>query len=383
MICDEAESIHGELSLVCIRIISIRRKIMRPLIAYFSETALENNLAVLKTRAPNSKYCAVIKANAYGHRVENLIPILNRQVDYMAVAMREEADDIREKGGILPILLLEGLFDQDEYILASERDYCVAVGNNRQLEMLMEVSLVEPIDIFLKVDTGMHRLGFSPEEATDVIAKLEASSNVKSLTLMTHFATSDEKNSPLLQTQVERMATLNAFNLPQSLANSAAILTLPVTHHDVVRMGISLYGISPIDDSTGADFGLKPLLTLTSKIIHHTQIDAGESVGYGAKFIAPETMPIGVIACGYADGYPREITQDAYVLVGKYRAPIIGRPAMDMMMIDLRNVPKDAWQESVEIFGEQLPLEKVAGWAGTIPYTILTYIAKRVHFLQR
>src|SRR5699024_9088944 len=264
MICDEAESIHGELSLVCIRIISIRRKITRPLIAYFSEAALENNLAVLKARASNSKYCAVINANAYGHCIENLIPILNRQVDYMAVAMREEADDIREKGGILPILLLEGLFDQDEYILASERDYCVAVGNNRQLEMLMEVSLVEPIDIFLKVDTGMHRLGFSPEEATDVIAKLEASSNVKSLTLMTHFATSDEKNSPLLQTQVERMATLNVFNLPQSLANSAAILTLPVTHHDVVRMGISLYCISPLDDSTVADFGLKLLLTLSS-----------------------------------------------------------------------------------------------------------------------
>ncbi len=356
---------------------------MRPLIAYFSEAALENNLAVLKAKAPNSQYCAVIKANAYGHRVENLITILNRQVDYMAVAMREEADDIRAKGGTLPILLLEGLFDQREYLLASDRNYCVAVGNTRQLEMLMEAVLTKPIDIFLKVDTGMHRLGFSPEEAAGVIAKLEASSNVKSITLMTHFATSDEKNSPLLRTQVERMATLKSFNLPQTLANSAAILTLPVTHHDVVRMGISLYGISPIDDSTGSDFGLKPLLTLTSKIIHHTEINAGESVGYGAKFVAPERMPIGVIACGYADGYPREITQDAYVLVGKHRAPIIGRPAMDMMMIDLRSVPKEAWQDNVEIFGEQLPLEKVASWAGTIPYTILTHIAKRVHFLQR
>ncbi|UNM95451.1 alanine racemase [Ignatzschineria rhizosphaerae] len=356
---------------------------MRPLIAYFSEAALENNLAILKGKAPNSQCCAVIKANAYGHRVENLIPILNRQVDYMAVAIREEADDIRQKGGELPILLLEGVFSANEYQIASEQNYYVAIGNNRQLEMLQSIDLESPLNIFLKVDTGMHRLGFTPEEAPSIVTQLKALSSVASITLMTHFATSDEKDSPLLKRQVERMSALDRLQLPQTLANSAALLTLPMTHHDIVRMGISLYGISPIDDSTGKYFGLKPLLTLTSKIIHTTMIDEGESVGYGAKFIAPERMPIGVIACGYADGYPREITKEAYVLVGKYRAPIIGRPAMDMMMIDLRDVPQTAWNELVEIFGEQLPLEKVAAWAGTIPYTILTHIAPRVHFLKR
>ena len=356
---------------------------MRPLIAYFSEAALENNLAVLKGKAPNSQYCAVIKANAYGHRVENLIPLLNRQVDYMAVAIREEADDIRDKGGILPILLLEGVFSVDEYQMASERNYCVAVGNQKQLEMLKMAEIKNPLAIFLKVDTGMHRLGFTPEEAAKIVTELQSLPSVQSITLMTHFATSDEKDSPLLQRQVARMKPLEALQLPQTLANSAAILTLPVTHHDMVRMGISLYGISPIDDSTGEDFGLKPLMTLTTKIIHHTNIMKGESVGYGAKFIAPENMPIGVIACGYADGYPREISDEAYVLVGQYRAPIIGRPAMDMMMIDLREVPIDAWDETVEIFGETLPLEKVAGWAGTIPYTILTHVAPRVHFVKR
>lgn len=356
---------------------------MRPLIAYFSEAALENNLAVLKEKAPNSQYCAVIKANAYGHRVENLIPILNRQVDYMAVAIREEADDIREKGGTLPILLLEGVFAENEYQIASERNYCVAVGDERQFKMLKNASIETPLSIFLKVDTGMHRLGFSPEEAMRVVAELQALSTVKLITLMTHFATSDEKDSPLLRRQIERMQVLDELRLPQTLANSAAILTLPMTHHDIVRMGISLYGISPIDDSIGADYGLKPLLTLTSKVIHHAEIEAGESVGYGAKFIAPEKMSIGVIACGYADGYPREVSEDAYVLVGNHRAPIIGRPAMDMMMIDLRDVPKSSWDEDVEIFGDHLPLEKVANWAGTIPYTILTHIAGRVHFFNR
>lgn len=356
---------------------------MRPLIAYFSEAALENNLAVLKSKAPNSQYCAVIKANAYGHRVENLIPILNRQADYMAVAIREEADDIRNKGGELPILLLEGVFAKEEYQIASERNYCVAIANQHQLEMLKTSDLQAPIAIFLKVDTGMHRLGFSPEEVPAIVKELQHLEVVKSITLMTHFATSDEKDSPLFQRQIERMNALRELELPQSWANSAALLTSPTTHHDIVRMGISLYGISPIDDSIGMDFGLKPLLTLTSKVIHHTEIAEGESVGYGAKFVAPEKMPIGVIACGYADGYPREITDEAYVLVGKYRAPIIGRPAMDMMMIDLRGVPSYAWNDQVEIFGEQLPLEKVAAWAGTIPYTILTHVAQRVHFFKR
>lgn len=355
---------------------------MRPLIAYFSESALKNNIAVLKAKAPNSQYCAVIKANAYGHRVENLIPILNESVDYMAVAMREEADDIREKGGKLPILLLEGVFAKEEYQIASQNNYMVAVGNERQLEMLKAVPLEKPIDIFVKVDTGMHRLGYTPEAALLVINELQQMHSVASISLMTHFATSDEKDSPLFSRQIERMAPLTALGLRLSLANSAAILTAPQTHHQMIRMGISLYGVSPMDHTMGCDFGLQPLLTLTSKIIHTSVIEAGESVGYGAKFVAPEKMPIGVIACGYADGYPREISVDAYVLVGDYKAPVIGRPAMDMMMIDLRNVPIDAWNESVEIFGERLPIELLAGWAGTIPYTILTHIAKRVHFLD-
>lgn len=355
---------------------------MRPLIAYFSESALDNNIAVLKAKSPNSEHCAVIKANAYGHRVENLIPILNRSVDYVAVAMREEADDIRAKGGILPILLLEGVFAKEEYRLASQNDYMVAIGDDRQLAMLQSMPLEKPIHIFVKVDTGMHRLGFTPEAALGVIQVLESLPSVASISLMTHFATSDEENSPLFATQIERMKPLTALGYRLSLANSAAILNAPETHYNMVRMGISLYGVSPIEGTTGHDFGLQPLLTLTSKIIHTLEIDAGESVGYGAKFVAPEKMPIGVIACGYADGYPREISHEAYVLVGGHKAPVVGRPAMDMMMIDLRNIPQKAWTEQVEIFGRNLPIEELATWAGTIPYTILTHISKRVHFLD-
>ena len=354
---------------------------MRPLIAYFSTAALENNLKVLKGKSPYSQHCAVLKADAYGHRVEHLLPIINRSVDYIAVAMREEADEIRGKGGELPILLLEGVFAKEEYQRASEANYLVAIGNEKQLQMLEETPISSPIGIFVKVDTGMHRLGFTPDEAIIAVARLQELPSVSSITLMTHFATSDEVESPLFPKQIERMAQLDALGLPQSLANSAAILQTPATHQSIVRMGISLYGISPIEGTVGADFGLRPLLTLRSKVIHTTEIEAGESVGYGAKFVATERMPVGVIACGYADCYPREISEEAYVLVGKYRAKIIGRPAMDMMMIDLRTVPEDSWIEPVEIFGEQLPIEKVAQWARTIPYTILTHLAKRVHYI--
>ncbi|GGZ97665.1 alanine racemase [Ignatzschineria ureiclastica] len=355
---------------------------MRPLIAYFSETALRNNIAVLKSKSPESRHCAVVKANAYGHRVENLLPILSQSVDCLAVAMREEADAIRALGCQLPILLLEGLFSQAEYASAAQAGYWITIGNLHQLEMLKATTFSMPIEVFVKVDTGMHRLGFKPELVESVLAELTALPNIQKITLMTHFATSDERDSPLFLQQIANMKPLETLGYPLSLANSAAILTASHTHYDLVRMGIALYGVSPIDHTVGADFGLQPLLRLESKIIHSMEIRVGESVGYGAKFIAPETMPIGVIACGYADGYPREISEDAYVLVGAFKAPIIGRPAMDMMMIDLRNIPREYWSSSVEIFGDNLPIEVVANWAGTIPYTILTHIASRVYFVK-
>lgn len=356
---------------------------MRPLIAYFSETALRNNLAVLKSKSPHSRYCAVVKANAYGHRVENLLPILSRSVDCLAVAMREEADVIRSHGCQLPILLLEGLFSQSEYEIAAKAGYWITISNVRQLEMLKKAQLSLPIDVFVKVDTGMHRLGFKPDEVLSILAALKHIRVVRQITLMTHFATSDEKDSSLFLQQVERMKPLTTLGYPLSLANSAAILTASDTHYHLIRMGISLYGVSPIDGTIGKDFDLQPLLYLESKIIHTMEIQAGESVGYGAKFIAPETMSIGVIACGYADGYPREVSEEAYVLVNGFKAPIIGRPAMDMMMIDLRAVPPENWDLCVEVFGRDIPIEYVARWAGTIPYTILTHVSNRVLFLRQ
>ncbi len=355
---------------------------MRPLIAYFSETALRHNLAILKSRSPNSCHCAVVKANAYGHRVENLLPILSQSVDCLAVAMREEADAIRALGYKLPILLLEGLFSLSEYKMAAKAGYWITIGNKRQLEMLQQAALSIPIEVFIKVDTGMHRLGFKPNMVGEVLAALRQMSYIRKITIMTHFATSDEQNSPLFLQQVKQIESLEKYGYPISSANSAAILRAPYTHYDLVRMGISLYGVSPIDNSVGRDFDLQPLLYLESKIIHTMEISAGESVGYGAKFVATEPMPVGVIACGYADGYPREISDDAYVLINGFKAPIIGRPAMDMMMIDLRYVPLEHWDSAVEIFGRDIPIEYVAQWADTIPYTILTHIANRVTFFK-
>ncbi len=353
---------------------------MRPLTAYFSHKALEHNLSVLQGLTPNSRHCAVIKADAYGHQIEHLLPLLDKRVDLYAVAAIEEAMAIRQAGGKLPILLLEGVFEPEEYQIAAKENFAVVLSSEAQMAWLKEAKLERPLDAFLKVDSGMHRLGVKPQAVPDLFESLKGMKNIASLGLMSHFATADEENHPLTQKQIELMEALEKIDAPQSIANSAAILKAPTTHKSMVRFGIALYGASPMADRVGADFDLKPLITLKSRIIHHTRIEKGESVGYGARFVAPEKMPIGVIAGGYADGYPREISEEAFVLVGEHRAPIIGRPAMDMMMIDLRNVPVSAWKNEVTLFGERLPIEWVANWAGTIPYTIFTHLSKRIHF---
>ena len=355
---------------------------MRPLQANLSINALKHNLETLRACSPESQHVAVIKANAYGHRVPLLLPELERNpvIDYLAVAIIEEALEIREFGAQKPVLLLEGVFEQEEYYTASEYNFAVVVANAKQLKWLTDVELKKPLNVFLKVDSGMHRLGANPADIPAIYECVSSSKNVKSVTLMTHFACADEADSPLTEKQIAIMEALKEIDAPQSNANSAAVLTLPQTHNAIVRFGISLYGVSPIDDTTGADFNLKPLINLTTKIIHTSIIEKGETVGYGAKFTAPETMPIGVIAMGYADGYPREISTEAYVLVGEHKAPIIGRPAMDMMMIDLRSVPMESWNETVTLFGDALPIERVALWGGTIPYTIFTHLAPRIRF---
>lgn len=352
---------------------------MRPLKAYLSKSALLHNIAFLKQQAPQSRLCTVLKANAYGHRVELVVPIIEHCVDYFAVAAIEEAQAIRDISTVPPIILLEGVFEHYEYNLCDEYNFIPAIGNDSQLKGLLDAHLNHPIDVFIKVNTGMNRLGIKIEDLHKYYQALSGSSNVKSIKVMTHLACADETLSPETQKQLNIMATIDP-TIQSTISNSAHIFYNDKPSQAIVRAGLSLYGASPFEDKTGTDIGIKPILELRSKVIHINHLNSGDHVGYGATFTAKRPMTIGVIACGYADGYPREVSTDAYVLIDGYKAPLVGRVAMDMFMVDLSNVPESKWNNDVILFGEQLPIEQVAKWANTIPYTIFTHLAKRIHF---
>ncbi|MBS7815415.1 alanine racemase [Wohlfahrtiimonas chitiniclastica] len=351
---------------------------MRPLKAYLSKSALLHNVAFLQQKAPNSQLCTVLKANAYGHRVALMVPILEHVVNFFAVAAIEEAETIRTLSNT-PIILLEGVFEHHEYHLCDEFNFIPAIGNAHQLNGLLDAKLMNPIDVFIKINSGMNRLGIRPEELAHYYQALNDSENVKSIQLMTHLACADEADDTKTRTQLALMANLPQ-HLSASISNSANIFDDQKPKQSIVRAGLALYGASPFDDQTAESIGLKPILELRSKIIHVNHIKAGEHVGYGATFTAPHDLPVGVVACGYADGYPREVSKEAYVLIDGYKAPLIGRVAMDMFMVDLSAVPESKWDREVILFGEALPIEYVAQWAGTIPYTIFTHLAARIHF---
>lgn len=369
---------------------------MRPLHAAISLKALRNNLEIMSSKINHKPMVAVVKADAYGHRIASLLPELerNKKVSHLAVAMIEEALVIRELQGKKPVILLEGVFEKEEYFLAAEHNFSVVIANITQLRWLEECSFTRPLEVFLKVDSGMHRLGFPPEEVMGVLERLQNNPKVKEVVLMTHFASADEENSSGMLAQIAVMERFKTLSLRKSYANSAATLFWPETHQDLARVGIALYGTSPVANrknrytTDGEDkilnrgdlLDLQPVMRLTTGIIQTFLVRKGDKVGYGGYYQANKNTPIGVIALGYADGYPRELDNEAYVLIDRFPAKVIGRPSMDMATVDLSQVPEEYWHYPVEIFGPKLPVEWLAKWGGTIPYTILTHIAPRVRF---
>ena len=358
---------------------------MRPLIAYLSESALLHNLAQIKQSIGNRKICAVVKANAYGHSIERIAPILGNKVDYFAVASVEEALVIRKLLIITPIILLEGVFSEQEYAICASNNFSPCIQNIRQLIWLAAANLVKHIDIFLKIDTGMHRLGFSPEDFAECMQKLEQISHIDNIHLMSHLACADEQDHPLNNQQIACFSELRHHKISSySLLNSAGIMTLTTnsfSQSELVRAGLMLYGVSPLADQKVPALNLKAVMTLTSEIIAINQVEKGQSIGYSATYTTQKVTKVAVVACGYADGYPREI-QNAYVLLNGSKAPIIGRVAMDMLTVDVSHIEPVQIGDKVELFGNNLPVEQVANWANTIPYTILTHIAPRVRFDQ-
>ncbi|HEY8606540.1 MAG TPA: alanine racemase [Noviherbaspirillum sp.] len=355
----------------------------RPLTATIHLSALRHNLSVARKSMPESKIWAVIKANAYGHGLERAMRAF-AAADGLALIEPEGAVRLRELGWQKPILLLEGFFDAADVRLLSHHRIQTAVHTEEQVRMLESAGPGAAIDVHLKMNTGMNRLGFMPAEFRVVWEKVRALPAVGNIALMTHFANADEVlNAGLpLREQLARFRA-GAEGLPGewSLSNSAAVLGCRDLRSDWVRPGIMLYGATP-GGRSAAEFGLQPAMTLESEIIGVQRIGAGEAIGYGSRYIAPAPMTVGVLACGYADGYPRHAPAGTPVLVDGVRTVIAGRVSMDMITVDLTNVPGARVGSRVELWGRALPIDEVANAAGTIGYELMCAVAPRVRVIE-
>lgn len=353
----------------------------RPIRALIDCTALQHNLSVVRSHARQARIMAVVKADAYGHGLLRTTQALNT-ADGFAVLELEAAIQLREAGFNQPVLLLEGFFSAEELEAIDHYQLSTVIHSHEQLSLLLAHRKTGKPDIYLKINTGMNRLGFRPEEESYVFNRIRQWRSDTSITLMTHFSCADDAlEADQVNQQLDQFAALHDVkenNLPQTLANSAAILRYPGTHADWVRPGIVLYGASPLPDKTGIELGLRPVMTLTSQIIAVQQLDPSDRVGYGGQFIANQPMRIGVVAAGYADGYPRHAPTGTPVLVNGQRTRLVGRISMDMLTVDLNGISEAGVGSPVTLWGEGLPVEEVAKSAQTISYELLTALSPRV-----
>ncbi|CDF86553.1 Alanine racemase, biosynthetic [Pseudomonas knackmussii B13] len=352
---------------------------MRPLVAHIDLSAIRHNYDLAKRCAPGREAFAVVKANAYGHGVREVVTSLHDAADGFAVASLEEAAEVRALHGTARVLLLEGCFEPSECRVAAQLRLDVAVQGEEQAVALLASELPGPLNVWLKLDSGMHRLGFDAVALRAVFGRLRAAPQVAELNLMSHFACADERGHSLNEDQLECFLGLLDLDFDRrSLANSAAVLTIPAAHMDWIRPGIMLYGASPFADLGAAELGLRPAMSLRAQIIAVREVAVGESVGYGASWVAERPSRIGTVSCGYADGYPRHAPSGTPVLVNGQRVPLAGRVSMDMLAVDLTDLPDAAVGAAVELWGAELPIDEVAAHAGTIGYELLTKVTARV-----
>ena len=347
--------------------------------------ALRHNLQRARAAAPQSDAIAVVKANAYGHGVLPIARTLAPLAQMLAVARVEEGVVLREAGIEAPLLVLEGSFDAEELRAASAHRLQLAVHQPEQLALLEETRLATPVHCWLKVDTGMHRVGFAPEQAARLLEQLRRCRNVSAPTrLMSHLANADDLQDDRTEQQLCRfLPLLDAAPEGASLANSAGVLGWPDTHLQWIRPGIMLYGASPLLGRDGPADGLRPVMTLGSRLIAVNRYHAGAAIGYGGSWRCPEAMPVGVVAAGYGDGYPRHAPSGTPVLVNGRRVPLIGRVSMDMLTVDLRSQPEARSGDPVVLWGDGLPVEAIADAAGTISYELFCGVTARVCFEYR
>jgi alanine racemase len=356
---------------------------MRPLAAHIDLDALRHNYQLACRCAPQSRSVAVIKADAYGHGALACAQALESLVPAFAVACIEEALTLRQGGIVKPIVLLEGVFSADELALVDAHGFWIAVHSQWQVDALLAASPKAPIPVWLKVDSGMHRLGFSPNAAAALWRQLDASPNVASLHLMSHFATADARDNGYFNHQMALLQALASdLKAPVCLANSPATLAWPVAHGDWNRPGVMLYGSDPLEVPNAITRQLQPVMTLRSEIIALRELEEGEAVGYSGRWRAPRRSCIAVVACGYGDGYDRHAIDGTPVLVGGQRCAIAGKVSMDMLTIDVTDVPGVAIGSEVVLWGkasngEVLPVDEVARYCDTISYTLLTGVLPR------
>ena len=353
----------------------------RPIRASISLGALTHNLERARAHAGGARVWAVIKANAYGHGLRRAAGAL-AGADGFALLDFEEAIRLRLAGVQKPILLLEGFFSAQDLALVCEYRLTPVVHSTAQLEMLAKTPLAAPIDAYLKVNSGMNRLGFTLDNVRLAWNALEANPQVRTVTLMTHFADADGASGVEAQLAWFEEIAAPFAGAPRSLANSAALLRFPETCADWVRPGIMLYGCSPFVDRSAIELELEPAMTLRTEIIALQRLTPGERVGYGFSYEAAGEMTVGVAACGYADGYPRQAPTGTPVLVGGARTRIVGRVSMDMICVDLTGVPGAGIGSPVTLWGEGLPADEVAAAAGTLSYELLCALAPRVPVLE-
>ena len=351
--------------------------------------AMRHNLSRVRELAPGCALVAAIKANAYGHGLIESASALT-DADAYAVARVEEGLQLRREGITKRVMVLEGFASQAELRLCIGRNFDLVIHDCSQIEQLENYLATArapagsrghtQLALWLKIDTGMHRIGVPAGECAAVASRLKQLPQVKLIGLLTHMANADDRRSDSTMQQLQRFEACIDAELQFSIANSACLLNWPLTRRGWVRPGIMLYGASPFADTTAAEEGLRPVMTLRTHLIAVHELKKGDAVGYGSTWRCPEDMRIGVAAVGYGDGYPRHAPNGTPLLVDGRRAALAGRVSMDMITIDLRQVEQARVGSSVVLWGEGLPVEEVAAAAGTISYELFCRLTQRVKF---
>ncbi|QLB13237.1 alanine racemase [Bisgaardia hudsonensis] len=349
-----------------------------PATVKISSVALKHNIQIIKEKAPNSKVIAVVKANAYGHGVEFVSSAIEHLVDCFGVARLAEALRLRSNGITKPILLLEGFFSEKNLPIIAVNNIQTIIHNQEQLEALKTVNLPNKIKVWLKIDTGMHRLGVDLDQVDDFYQQLKDNPNVDDeIGFVSHFSRADELESDYTHIQLNRFLSAVKNRGECSISASGGILFWKEAHLDWIRPGIIMYGVSP-NNVPSKEYGLIPVMTLTSSLIAVRHHKKGEPVGYGGAWISDKDTKIGVVAIGYGDGYPRDMPEGTPVYINGRRVSVVGRVSMDMMTVDLGLASQDKVGDEVILWGKELPLEEIAQKSGLLSYELITKLTPRV-----